>query len=133
MLYKCQFVDGSVFEGGNSYYNTKWLEIPKDKQIKQITFALPDGNLIILQDYEAYNHFCEATQDVYGKGIISKPTLRYRYLMGRKGNKVISFRISLFQSPTSKYQIGDITHREYEFGKEYNNKPTKGWKKGVNK
>ena len=127
-LYKVLFADGSYFDGGNNYKNTKWLYIPKDKEIKQIVFALPDGNLLVLRDYEEYNHFIEATQNIYGD---YKFTLRYQYLLGRKGDKIISYRITLFQTKDSRYSIGDITRREYEWGKEYNNKPTKGWKKGI--
>lgn len=127
MLYQVMFRDGTTFDGGNSYKETNWNKIP-DKQIKQIGFRLPDGNWLTLRGYEAYNHFIEATQDVYGS---NKFTLRYQYLMGKLNGKVVSFRVSLFQTKDSKYRIGDITRREYIFGKEYANKPTKGWKQGV--
>ena len=102
MLYQVVFDDKSIFKGGDSYKNTNWVNIP-DKFIKQISFALPDGNFITLQGYEAYNHFIEATQDFYGvtgksKG---KPTIRFQYLRGKIKNKIISFRISLFQTKDS--------------------------------
>ena len=126
MLYQVIFDDKSTFNGGNSYKNTGWNNMP-DKPIKQISFSLPDGNLLTLRGYEAYNHFIEATQDVYGS---NKFTLRYQYLMGKINGKVVSFRISLFQTKDSKYKIGDITRREYPFGQEYTGKATKGWKKG---
>ena len=130
MLYQVLFSDdNSIYKGGDSYKNTKWNDMP-DKPIAQIAFTLPDGNILALRGYNAFNHFIEATQDVYGS---NKFTLRYQYLMGKRGNRVISFRISLFETKDSKYKIGDITRREYEFGREYNNKPTKGWKKGVTK
>ena len=127
MLYRVRFDDGSIFEGGNTYKETKWLEIP-DKKIKAISFYLPDGNILTLRNYEEYNHIIEATQDVYKS---NKFTIRYQYLMGKKENKVISYRITLFQSQDSRYKIGDITRREYEYGKEYNGKATSGWHKGI--
>ena len=37
-LYKVLFADGSYFDGGNNYKNTKWLYIPKDKEIKQAAY-----------------------------------------------------------------------------------------------
>jgi hypothetical protein len=129
MLYQVQFEDGSIYNGGNSYKETKWNDIP-DKSIKQIAFTLPDGNLLVLRGYEKFNHFCEATQDIYGS---NKFTLRYQYLMGKLGDKVISYRITLFQIQDARYRIGDITRREYEYGKEYNNRPTNGWKEGIKK
>ena len=127
MLYQVQFENGSVYDGGDSYRETKWNDIP-DKSIRQIVFHLPDGNALVLKEYDEFNHFCEATQDIYGS---NKFTLRYQYLMGKLGDKVISYRITLFQTKDARYKIGDITRREYEWGKEYNNKPTKGWKKGL--
>ena len=134
MLYEVKFKDGTNFIGGKDYYNTKWKEI-LDKSIKQIAFKMPDGNIMILHGYESYNHFIEVTKDIYaGKKNsqnLGKVIVRYQYLMGRIGNKVVSFRITLYQSDTSKYKTGDITRRVYEFGKEYNNQPTIGWKKGI--
>ncbi len=127
MLYQVMFQDGTTFNGGKSYKKTLWNEIP-DKPIKQISFRLPDGNYFTLRGYEAYNHFIEATQDVYGS---NRFTLRYQYFMGKLKDKVVSFRVSLFQTKDSKYKIGDITRREYIFGREYANKSTKGWKQGI--
>ena len=101
------------------------------KAIKQISFRLPDGNWLTLKDYDEYNHIIEATRDFYGKKIIS--SIRFQYLMGRVENKVVSYRIVLFQSIDSKYKIGDITRREYEWGKEYSGKSTQGWKRGIKK
>jgi len=126
-LYKILFSDGSCYLGGESYKETLWNNIP-DKQIKQIAFSLPDGNMFVLKGYDEFNHIVEATQDVYNS---NKFTLRYQYLMGRLGDKVISYRITLFEGKNNRYSIGDVTRREYTWGKEYSNKPTKGWKKGI--
>ena len=127
MLYQITFIDGTKYDGGMSYKETLWKEIP-DKEIREISFRLPDGNWITLKGYESYNHIVEATQDVYGS---NKFTLRYQYLMGKVGNKTHSYRITLFQTKDDRYRIGDITRREFEYGKEYNNQPTQGWKKGI--
>ena len=131
MLYRVMFQDGTTFEGEN-YYKTNWLEIP-EKPIKQISFILPDGNFLTLRGYESYNHFIEATREVYGKNIIGKPTLRYQYIMGKRNNKVDSYRITLFNGKNQRFRLGDITYRQYEFGKEYSGKPTSGWRQGVTK
>ena len=132
-MYQVIFVDGTKFDGGN-YQETKWKAIP-NKPIKQINFVMPDGNIFILHDYDEYNHFVEVTTDIYaGKRNsqnLGKVILRYQYLLGRKGDKVVSYRISLYQSETSKYKSGDITRRVYEFGKEDNGKPSLGWKRGI--
>jgi hypothetical protein len=127
MLYQVRFLDNTVFNGGEIHTNSKWKEIPI-KPIKQITFCLPDGNLLTLRDYEEYNHFYEATKDFFGS---SKFTQRYLYLMGKKNGKVKSYRVTLFETKDSKFKIGDITSREYESGKEYSGKPTAGWKTGI--
>jgi len=133
MLYRIIFTDETDFIG-ISYKNTRWNKIP-DKSIKQINFFLPDGNIFTLHGFEEYNHFIEATNDFYaGKKNnqnVGKTILRFQYLMGRLGDKVVSYRITLYQSDTSKYKTGDITRRVYQFGKEYNGKPTLGWKKGI--
>ena len=127
MLYQVQFDDGSSYNGGESYKETLWNNMP-DKPIKQIAIHLPDENLLVLRGYNEYNHFIEATQDIYGS---IKFTLRYQYLLGKLGDKVISYRITLFEGKNNRYKMGDLTRREYERGKEYKNSPTKGWKKGI--
>jgi len=128
MFFKVRYEDGTEFTSKGNYKDTKWKDIPDDKNIRAIYFFLPDNNILTLHDYESYNHIIEATQDIYNS---NKFTIRYQYLMCKKGDKVISYRITLFQNKDARYRIGDITRREYNFGKEYNNKPTKGWKKGI--
>ena len=132
MIYKVIFLDGTIFESGNSYYDTKWKEIP-DKPIKQIIFSLPDNNLLTMRNYESYNNFLEATQDFYGINGLKKGKLKlcYQHIRGRQGNKIISYRISLFQTKDSKFKVGDITRREFEWGKDDNGTPSNGWKKGI--
>ena len=127
MLYKVHFKDGTEFVSNGNYTDTKWKDVP-DKEIRSINIVLPDGNILTLHGCEAYNYIVEGTQDFYGS---NKFTLCYQYLMGRIGNKVMSYRITLFQSKDSRYKLGDITRRVYEFGKEDNGKPSRGWKKGI--
>lgn len=130
MLYKIKFKDDTIFNGGNSLKDSKWNEIPENKEIESLIYSLPDGNLIILREYEAYNHLVEATQNFYGSDNV-KETIRAIYLMGLEKGVVTSYRITLYEIKDSKYKIGDITRREYPIGKEYYGAPTRGWKKGI--
>ena len=135
VLFQVVFTDGTNFLGGNSYFETKWKEIP-DKSIKQISFSLPDNNIIVLHDYESYNHIVEVTQDVYAGSKnsqnLGRVMPRFQYFMGRQGDKVLSYRVSLYQpKKESKYKLGDLTRRVYSYGTEYNGQVTTGWKRGI--
>jgi hypothetical protein len=45
----------------------------------------------------------------------SEPNIEYVYIMGKKENKVISYRITILpQHLDSKYRTGDITKREFD-------------------
>ncbi len=114
------FEDESHFQGGVDYYNTKWLEIP-NKKIKRIFYGLPDENMLCLHDYEKYFHMIEATQDLTGKNK-RQTKIEYAYIMGKRGNKVDSYRITLFETKDSRYKIGDIVKRQFDI----NNKFIKG-------
>ncbi len=128
MIFRVGFSDGSSFNGGENYKDTLWNNIPEDKEIKQIAFSLPDGNLMVLRGYEKYNHIVEATQEVYGG---NKFVLRYQYLMGKLGDKIVSYRITLFEGKNNRYRLGDLTRRELLWGQEDKGKPSRGWKKGI--
>ena len=127
MLFKVRFNDGSVFNGRNDIKESLWNEIP-DKEIKAVIFTLPDGNILILKDYEAYGNMFEATRNFYGSNAYK---VRYRYFLGKKRDKTISYRLTLFENKDSRFKIGDITRREYDFGKEWYGKPYADWKKGI--
>ena len=101
---------GKPFVGGSSYYDTKWLEI--NEPIERIYYRLPDNNFLILHGYEKYFHLVEATTDLTGKNK-GKTKIRNVYLMGKKENKVDSYRITLFESEDSRYKIGDIVRRTF--------------------
>lgn len=117
-LYTVFFKDGSHFIGGNNYFDTKWLEIP-DKKINRVFYRLPDGDYLCLPNYDEYYHMVEATKDwmrIRKKQQIllnKKPVIEYVYIMGKKKNKVTSYRITLFDKLDSRYKLGDITRREY--------------------
>lgn len=91
-LYQIIFIDNSTFVGGN-YQHTKWNEMP-NKKIKRIFYTLPDGDHLSLSGYEEYYHMIEATQDLIGKnkGFVK---LRYAYIMGKIGTKVVLYKIGL--------------------------------------
>lgn len=138
MIYKIIFKDGSVFTGGKDVFVTNWLNIPENKEIKELHYALPDSNIIVLRGYDAYNHLVEVSKEAFNnrKHVPIKSAVRTLngvrvisvFLMGKKGNKVISYRIILEEYENSKYKIGDITRREKEFGKEFYGAPSTGWR-----
>ncbi len=133
MFFKVWFKDGTHFISNGNYMKTLWHIMP-NKPIQSISFRLPDGNYITLNGYEQYNHETEITQNFYGKTgqKAGKPTIRCQYLKGKVKDKITCYRISLFQSPDSRYKVGDITRRELEWGKDDNGKkPTTGWKQGI--
>ena len=109
-LYTVIFEDGSHFIGGTSYFNTKWLEIPL-KPIKRIFYKLPTGDYVCLEG-EKYFRMSEALKDITGKekGIVK---LQYDYIMVKRNNKVISYRITIHETKDSRYKKGDITFREF--------------------
>jgi hypothetical protein len=116
-LFTVIFEDGSHFIGGNSYFKTKWLEIPL-KKIKRIFYKLPSNDYICLAGYEKYYHMVEATKDLMGKekGIIKLP---YVYIMGEKGNKVRSYRITLLPKDNNRYKMGDVTSRIFDINDKF--------------
>ena len=115
-LFLVTYKDGTHFVGGRSYYHTRWLEIAH-KPIQRIVYKLPDGNAIVLKDYDEYFHMVEVTQDWAcsgGKVRSSKVRLEYAYIMGKKSDKVVSYRRTLWETEKTKYKIGDIVRREFD-------------------
>ncbi len=110
-LYYIIFEDNSKFYGGN-IHNTKWLKIP-NKKIKRLFYNLPDGNCLCFDKYEKYFHMIEAVKDLNGKNR-GKQIIEYAYIMGKRNNTVVSYRITLFNKPNNKYKIGDIVRREFD-------------------
>jgi hypothetical protein len=131
-IFTVKFTDNTIFEGGNSLNNSKWNDIP-NKDILCLEYFVDDNSSIVLSGFEEYNHLVEVTQNVYGpKGTNLQRKLENIYLMGRKGDKITSYRISLKgDSGSDKYHKGDITKRISDLGKEFRGKPTINWKKGI--
>jgi hypothetical protein len=116
-LFHIVFEDDSFFMGGNSYYETKWKEIP-NKTIKRIFYTLPDGNNLCLHGYKQYFHMIEAVKDLIGKEK-GKVKLQYVYIMGKTNDIVDSYRITLFETEDSKYKIGDIVKRQFDINDKF--------------
>ena len=95
-IYTILFEDGTVFEGGSNFYNTKWSEIPK-KEIKKFYYRLPGGDYICMGGYDKYFHRIEATVDMSGKEK-GKTKLQSIYLYGKKNEKVVVYQIGLIKN-----------------------------------
>ena len=117
-LFSIIFEDGTQFLGGQDYQDTKWMQIP-NKKIKTLFYKLPDGNYLCLKDYDLYFHMIEATQDWMkmnrGKqsNNLGGPRIEYAYIMGKRGDTVTSYRITLFYKDNDRYKIGDIVRRDF--------------------
>jgi hypothetical protein len=126
-LFKIIFEDGTHRISG-PINEPKWSAVQDNKPIKAIQFVLqPNGDYLVLHDYEAYNVLIEVARDVYGVKK-SGPRIEHVYFLGLRGDKVTSYRVTLTSDRKDKYQLGDITRRVFPRGKEYNGGPTQGWK-----
>jgi hypothetical protein len=85
-IFRIIFQDSSIFLGGESIKDSKWLEIP-DKPISRLEYFLCSGEGIILEGFEFYLCFVEANSTIYGpvgncpkcssKGKLSKKITKY--------------------------------------------------------
>ena len=128
-LFSVIFEDGTHFIGGNSYFETKWLEIPI-KPIKRIFYRLPGGDYLSLgkENYDKYFHMVEMPID-WAKISLNKvemlnpkKIIEYAYIMGRRGDKVISYRITLFNRRSITIKLSLKNNKEtkvvnYNLGK----------------
>ena len=125
-IYRISFIDKEEFIGGD-LNAPKWNKCP-DKGIESFKLILPYGDKIILSEYEKYNFFIGAMKPVTG----GRLTIVHLYLMGCRNDSVTSYRITLISNKNSKHKIGDMTVRQFPFGKEgIGRTSTNGWKKGV--
>jgi len=126
-VFQVIFEDNTVFKGGSSLFKTLWNEMPH-KLIKRIFYRLPDNNHLCLSGYEKYFHMVEATMDLMGKEK-GKTKIEYAYIMGKKGNIVTSYRITLFHKKDDRYKVGDIVRRDFDISDKFIKglNPT-GWK-----
>lgn len=106
-LFKVVFNSGADYDGGHSYQDTGWMQIP-NKSIAAIFYKLSGNDCLCLWGYSSYFHMVEVTCDLSGKdrGI---HRIQCAHIMGRKGDEVIDYRIELFK----KNEIGNITKHIY--------------------
>ena len=114
-MYKVYFTDNSVFEGG-TLNNSKWNDMP-NKSIIKIEYRLGKAG-IMLSGYESYNHLVERSRFMTG----NYERITKVILLGKKMSQVDVIIYDLIKKTVVKKQL--------EYGKEYNNRPTTGWKKG---
>jgi hypothetical protein len=91
-LYDIVFEDNTVFEGGISYFESKWKDLP-DKKIRTFIYYLPHNDALILSGYERYYHCIEGTQDIYNGDGLLKP--RFIYLLAQKNTDVKVYKIDI--------------------------------------
>lgn len=128
MHFIVHFEDGETV-GGKPLggLDTGWNSLP-DKPISRLAYVNPFGDMIVLQGYEEYNHMVECLQPMGGR-----PYITDVYLMGARGQggKVVVYRLRVFQgSKDDPLQVGDVTVRVCERGREYLDSETWGWRKG---
>jgi hypothetical protein len=126
-MFKVIFTDGTTYT--SKEYTTVWTTTP-DKTISGVFAYLPKGGALYLPGAEQYLYFIELTYGICGEGK-GNIVPRFQYLRGKFGEKVLSYRITLWEDAKSKHKIGDITTRIFEWGKDDNGNPSRGWKKGI--
>lgn len=121
------YEDGVVQGNPLGNRDSLWTSLP-NKPIKALEYTLPHANdSIKLSGYEEYLHMVEVRMPMGGNAMIE-----HVYLMGRRGAKVISYRITILQkTQTDRYKIGDITVRVLNKGQEYRGGVTSGWRVGI--
>ena len=116
-----EVVQGNPLGGKDS----GWSSLP-DKPILHLEYIMPYGDSIVLHGYDEYLHMIEAVQQV-GHNV----RVEHVYLMGRRKNLSLSYRITVFQlRPNDRFKIGDITVRLTPKDKEYKGRPVRGWRRG---
>lgn len=90
-LFYIYFEDGTNFEGGTNYFESKWKDIP-NKKIKSLSYRLPCGTYLNFSNYDKYYHIVEGTKDLNGinKG---KTIIRSIKLLAKIGDKITIYKI----------------------------------------
>ena len=123
-IFKATTKDGKTFIGGNLKFPA-WNKCPEKMTL--LAIRLPYGDHLVLSKYESYNFFIGAMKNLKDK----KTSVNHIYALGKRGDKVTSYRITLVGFEGNKYKIGDITARIFPFGKEgIGRTATSGWKEG---
>lgn len=116
-MYKVCF-DDDTFCNGGTINNSKWNDIPS-KQITKLEYFL-DDRVIILKGFKAYNHIVEYAHAIFGAKFRK---ITQVVIMGQYNDKVAMVTIDFMNKK--------ITKAIKDFGKEFKNKPTTGWKAGI--
>jgi len=114
-LYIVIFEDNTRFIGGD-LQNSKWSLMP-DKPIKEIIYRF-FSTKISFSNYEAYNHLVEHAYINFNSKQITKSIL-----LTKNNNTVIRLVVDYI---AQTYYIDSV-----QFGKEYYQAATKGWKRGL--
>ena len=117
-MFKVTYTDGTIFEGGQDLFDSKWNDIDENKQIKSLEYQL-EKIYFILENCERYNHLVERVQLLTQEGEQISKVIVLALLSGKVLKLVIDFKTK------------QITKQFVDFGKEYNDKPATGWKQGV--
>lgn len=90
-IFTIVFSDDTIFKGGDSYFDTKWMEIP-DKKIRTIFYQIPKGDGLVMSGYDKYFHMVEVTKNIIGE---NKETvnLEFVYLLGKINSKVYGYKM----------------------------------------
>ena len=124
-VFEAIFKDGSSFKGG-TLASPGWAKCPEE--IFSLGVKLPFGDQIVIKDYEKFNFFIGATKNLNDGKVI----VRHIFLLGLREAVVNSYRITLISPNNDKYKVGDITVRNFPYGKEgMGRTSTSGWKNGA--
>jgi len=108
-LYKITFTDNSTFLGGETLENSKWNEIP-DKDIYRLEYFLSDNTSLVLQNFEAYAAFTEATKNPIsniGNCPICKGKAKLSKMKYRVGDRSYSRIVARCRNSKCKW-IGEV-------------------------
>lgn len=118
-IFNIIFDDNTKFYGGDTYFDTKWKDIP-NKKIRTLFYKMPSGDFIGLRQYEKYYHIVEATTDLNGINAGQK-NIEYLYILGKKDKDIIIYKIN--------YLNGDIEIKHLDESNEWIQKLNpQGWK-----
>jgi hypothetical protein len=93
MIYQIVFNSGETYDGGNSLFETKWKEIPKDKKIRTIIYFIPTGAGLVLSEFRKIYHYVEGVEDLNGAES-GKIRIEFSYLIIERDDKYIQYQIN---------------------------------------
>ena len=114
MLFKIIFEDNTVFEGGDSLFDTRWTKVP-DKKIRTIVYFMPLGSALVLSGFSRVHHFIEALTDQTGENR-GKTIPQLSSLIIEKENNYIQYKISYLDASV----VVKIIEKDSEYIKKLN-------------